>query len=100
MKRSEVYIFRFLISLIIWNLVRIVLIQASITYDVAKYDAGHEPILRIIFDKLIVLLNPSYQQPLLSSIGKIEIEKYLSIVIAFPFYFLILLGCYCLSKLG
>jgi hypothetical protein len=71
-----------------------------LTYDVVKYDTGNEPLLRIIYDKIIVLLNPNYQHPLLSTLGKAEVEKYLSIVIALPFYLLILLGCYCLSKLG
>ena len=68
-----------------------------------SYDAetvADRSTLHLLFEQLICLLNPTYKVPLLSSIVKMEADKYLSIVIVSPFYFLIVLGCYCLCKLG
>ena len=98
MKRAEVYLFRLIISIIIWNFIRIILMKISESYD--DEIIVNRSILHSLFEQLVCLLNPSYKLPLLSSIGKIETEKYLSIVIVCPFYFLIVLGCYCLCKLG
>jgi len=97
MKRAEVYLFRLIISIIIWNFIRIVLMKISESYDEI---IANRSTLHSLYEQLICLLNPSYKLPLSSSIGKIETEKYLSIVLVSPFYFLIALGCYCLCNLG
>lgn len=91
MKRAQVYLIRLFISIIIW-----IFIFIFLTKTLESYDNDNESIL---FDKIMkLIINDKIKYT--SDIGKNEAAKYLDIVYVLPWYFLIILGCYCLGKLG